>query len=103
MAELARLLKRRLSDLRSDPAVMSCLERLGSSQREAALTPKEMLLVERIVHTDASLKRSRNEVFAGRLCVNMYSFVSRRVKNDHTCVSHGTAAGEALRPRCLFE
>ena len=64
---------------------------------------KDMLLVERIVHADAPPNRSHDEVFARRLCVNIYNFVSRREKDAITCMSHGTAAGEALRPRCLFE
>ena len=42
-------------------------------------------------------------VFAGRLCVDIYSFVSRRVKDAITCMSHGTSTAEVLRLRCLFE
>ena len=77
---------------------------LTTVELEELLDPRKyMLLVERVVHADAPPNRFRDEVFAGRLRVNIYNFVSRRVKDAITCMSHGTAAGEALRPRCLFE
>eukprot|EP00946_MAST-07B_sp_MAST-7B-sp1_P002820 g2820.t1 len=53
--EMAVLLKRRLSALRADPAVMSCFARL-STQQGAALTSREMLLVDRCKAAESAVR-----------------------------------------------